>query len=92
VLLKHLEAQLARLNARIQAGEAELSELKARRKELKGRMAEVKRALKEGKPLPPDAEPEGLAEWIGAVLNENVIEPIVDLIHPPPEDAKPAGG
>ncbi len=92
VPLKHMEAQLVRLNAKIQAREAELSELKARRKELKARLTEVKRALKEGKAPPADAEPEGLAERIGAVLTENVIEPIVELIHPPSEEAKPAGG
>ena len=81
--IKRMESQLARLNAKIEAAQSDLSELKNRRKELKARLAEAKKALKDGRP-PPAAEQEGLAERIGSALSEKVIEPIAEILGPRP--------
>jgi chaperonin cofactor prefoldin len=83
VTMKQLEAQLARLAVKITACQTELAELKARRQEVKTRLEEAKRAIKEGKA--PPTEPEGLAERVGSVLTENVIEPIAELLRPATE-------
>src|SRR5437868_4254099 len=86
--IKRMEAQLARLSAQIEASQAELSGLKEQRKELKARLSEAKKAVREGAPVPVDPEPDGLAERIGVVLTENVIEPIAELLSPTPQNAK----
>lgn len=87
--IKRMEAQIARLQDKIERREAELSELKNRRKELKARLADAKKAAKEGRPLPDATEPEGLAERIGNVLTEKVIDPLTGLLHPTAETPKP---
>jgi hypothetical protein len=83
--IKHLEAHLARLTARIAACQAELADLKAQRRDVKSHLVGVKRALREGRAPPAGAEYEGLAERLGSAFTENVIEPIVELLHPAPE-------
>lgn len=82
--IKRIEAQLVRLNARIEARQAELSALKDQRRELKERLAEEKKALKAAGPSRARAEPEGLTERIGAALAENVIDPLTEILTPPP--------
>jgi hypothetical protein len=87
--IKRMEAQIARLQGKIERREAELSDLKSRRKDLKARLADAKKAAKEGRPLPDAAQPEGLAERIGTVLTEKVIDPLTGLLHPTTEKPKP---
>jgi hypothetical protein len=77
-----MEARIARLNATIKARELELAHLKGHRKALKAWLSAAKKAAKHGRPLPPDPEPEGIAERLGTVLSEKVVEPITELLHP----------
>jgi hypothetical protein len=90
--IKRGEAQLARLDAKIQTCQAELAELKTKRKEVKAWLASAKKAAKLGLPLPPSGESEGLAGRIGAVLSESVIEPIAELINPAPRQVEAGSG
>jgi hypothetical protein len=83
-----MEAQLARLNAKVAACEAELADFKNQRKELKARLAEAKKAAKNGKLVPEAGEPEGLVERISTAVAENVIDPLTELLKPPPTKAK----
>ena len=86
--IKRMETQIARLDTKIQTCQAQLAELKRKRQELKASLTEAKKAAKNGQPVPESTGAAGLAERIGTVLTENVIEPIADLVHPPVE--KPA--
>jgi septal ring factor EnvC (AmiA/AmiB activator) len=86
--IKRVETQLARLDTKIRACQTQLTELKRQRTELKTALIEAKKAAKQGQPIPETTGAAGLAERIGIALNENVFEPIADLISPPAE--KPA--
>lgn len=90
--IKRIETQLARLDAKIQACQAELAELKAKRSDVKARLTQAKKAVKLGQALPAAEESEGLVERIGAVLTENVIEPIAGFMSPAPPKVESGAG
>jgi predicted nucleic acid-binding Zn-ribbon protein len=82
MLITRLETQLANIQTKIDSLQTEVRDLRAKKAELKASLRQAKKAVKEGEAPPPSEGITGLAERLGTVISENVLEPIADLVSP----------